>query len=151
MGYNEFRKIFPVNNSYDEEVQIFINRVSDSIFDHFDNWFEFETKKDVISKICLNLGLRKHTYITEGGMYDEVSTSPLAYIPNGDFIKVLGVIVMLRQYFLGYESFVSYIDENVENFIELSNGKLNIKWTNGVFYPAGDTLLAVSYTHLVHD
>lgn len=141
MGYNEFRKIFPVNNSYDEEVQIFINRVSDSIFDYFDNWFEFETRKVVISKICLNLGLRKHIYIYEDGMYDEVSTSPLANIPNGDFIKVLGVIVMLRQHLLGHEPFVRYIDENVENFIELSNGKLNIKWTNGVFYPAGDTLL----------
>ncbi|MBK9631885.1 MAG: hypothetical protein IPO62_12620 [Saprospiraceae bacterium] len=134
MEYNQFIKNFPSNYSYDQEVEFFINRVYNSIFDYFDNEFYFEIRRDAIAEICNNLGLRKYAYIIEeGGEYGEAITRPIAFIPNGDFLKILGVIVILRQHFFENEKFVSLIDDKVKQFIDLSNGKLNIRWTNGVF------------------
>jgi hypothetical protein len=130
----EFDKIFGINKSKEEAEREFINRVENTIFQHFPeptypNQFGYAT---YFKDVCTELGLKANDF-------PSLSTrryQDLSVLTKGNFLNTLRMISALyKVYSNKAPHFVIYINKKVDEILEMSSIKLGIRWHQGMFFP----------------
>jgi len=136
MSLKSFYKNFGLTPDLDTERVRFVNRINQSAF--FINYLQYPDKyENIFLEICYKSGENGRDIINKYNRsnYGNRVVPNLAILTKNDFLETLKILILL------YDS-VSEINQEMVSFaietaLSEAIGDLDIRWKDGMFYPAG--------------
>lgn len=146
---SDFEKRFPNASpatSESEERKKFINRIESIVYSYCDGFgppgtpgLSLEACNKLFHWVSIALGIP----IEDPSNLFFIDRKISDFNPQKDFWLTLQILEYIHQSFakqnLGIPT--EYLNQNINDFLELSNDKLGVWWSHGKFYPSGEPLL----------
>ncbi|MGA2823579.1 MAG: hypothetical protein ABSE72_08650 [Bacteroidales bacterium] len=138
----EFNKNFGISPSVEAERIAFVNRVIYFLQEFRHRTLNHLEYKGLFSTICIQFGLNPRKIIDDNSPFHNMEEIPeLNEVVKEDFLNILKLLVLVRQYYQENAKRLTFLDESIEGLLKLSGTELGISYKSGMFFPKGEELL----------
>lgn len=146
-----FNKLFDISPDLSNEKDKFVNRINQTAIKEAQDYYHYEK---LFNYVCYEFGLNARDLYAERNRHNYSATidPSLRSITGDDFEKTLKMLAVLVNF---YEDENEQKGDEIESWIKIalrsSEVDLEIRWHNGMFYPAGDRKMDKELVEDVYD
>jgi hypothetical protein len=137
--FKDFNKRFGISSSVEEERNKFIERAVTFLTQFVQSFLEYESYKKLFDTVCVQFGKNPKDFSISLRGY--TTLSDLDEISGKDFLSILKLLTVVRGYYREDSRMTSLFDEAIVSLIEKSEINLQIKYSQGQFYPSKEEVL----------
>ncbi len=136
----DFNKNFGLSSDIESDKIAFLNRCESFLQDLRRKALTQDEYSNLFNTVCLQLGLNPRKIIADNSFLRTQIPDVHELQPN-NFLGILKIVSIVRQYFSKNERITEIIDETIEGFLQLSTIDIGITYKAGMFFPKGEELL----------